>query len=422
MRAVTRGAHRATVPAMHEQPPARTGAWWVAGAVLVALVGLSVGYGLGRSAPREPAEWPTYAAVFDRVAESVVNVSLEGPSARVGSGFAVSSDEVVTARHLVVDAEQVLVRDIHGRTLPAAVVGTDARSDLALLKVPDAGLVAVSLGGSADLRIGETVIAIGNPYALSHSLAVGVVGGRGRRLESTEDGPQVDFLQLSMPLNPGNSGGPVFDRDGRVVGVLSGTHAQGQAIAFAVPVDTLEASLPALRAGQRVSRSFLGLGVVLDGGSVLVSNVIPSSPADRAGIRAGDRLSALAGDVIDSPADVTRTLDRLAGGARASVRLLRDGKLVVLDVTLADWAAQPVVIGGMTLRPAPGAGGEVVAIRPRSRAEKAGIVVGDVVRGVDGVPARAPADIRDALADGAPAQLDLVRGGVPLSVQLGEPG
>jgi serine protease Do len=171
-----------------------------------------------------------------------------------------------------------------------------------------------------------------------------------------------------------------------------------------------------------VSRSFLGLGVSREGASVRVTNVIPSSPADRAGIRVGDRLSAFDGDAIEEPDDLTRTLDRLAGGTRSSVRLLRDGKLVVLDVTLADWAAQPVVIGGMTLRPAPGAGGMVVAVRPRSRAETAGIAVGDVVRGVDGVPARAPADIRDALADGAPAQLDLVRGGVPLSVQLGEPG
>jgi S1-C subfamily serine protease len=236
--AVTRGTRRATVPAMDEENPARTGGVWVAGAVLVALVGLSVGYGLGRSAHSEPPGWPTYAAVFDGVAESVVNVSIEGPSARVGSGFAVSGTEVITARHLVIDAEQVLVRDIHGRTLPAEVVGTDARSDLALLAVPGAGFPAVSFGGSAELRVGDTVIAIGNPYALSHSLAVGVVGGLGRRLASGGDGPKVDFLQLSMPLNPGNSGGPVFDRAGRVVGVLSGTHAQGQAIAFAVPVDT----------------------------------------------------------------------------------------------------------------------------------------------------------------------------------------
>lgn len=399
------------------------------GAVVVALAGLIAGFGVGFvTATREA--WPTYAAVFDQVAPGVVNVSLEGPVARVGSGFALSADEVVTARHLVVDAEQVLIRDISGRTLPAAVVGTDARSDLALLKVPGAGFLPLDLAeaGAAPPRVGDTVIAIGNPYGLSHSLAVGVVGGRGRRIEGAKgsdganEGPRVDFLQLSIPLNPGNSGGPVFDRDGRVVGVLSGTHAQGQAIAFAVPVEVLIDVLPALRAGQRVSRAFLGIRVELDGGSVVVSSVIPSSPGDRAGIRAGDRLSAVGGEPINAPGDLARALDRYEGGESTSVRLLRDGGLKLVDVLLADWAEQPVVIGGMTLRPAPGAGGEVVAVRPRSRAERSGIAVGDVVRGVDGVPVRAPADIRDALADGASAQLDVVRGGVPLSVQLGEPG
>jgi serine protease Do len=392
---------------------------WVAATVVVAM-GTALGWWFGRqSAPT----WPSYAEVFDKVASSVVNVSLEGTAAvtRVGSGFAVSGDEIVTARHLVLDADQVLVRDRLGRTLPAVVVGTDARSDLALLAVPGAGFPGVSLGDSGRVRVGDTVIAIGNPYGLAHSLAVGVVGGRGRRLLG-EEGPRVDFLQLSIPLNPGNSGGPVFDALGQVIGVLSGTHAQGQAIAFAVPVEELQASLPLLRAGQKVSRAFLGASVEQQGESVVVIGVIASSPADMAGLRVGDRLSAFDGAPIRTPSDLHEALDRLVGGARTTIRLLRDGQLEVIDVTLADWAEQPVVIGGMTLRPAPGAGGEVVAVRPRSRAEKAGIGVGDVVRAVDGVPVRAPADIRDALADGAPAQLDLVRGGVPLSVQLGEPG
>jgi serine protease Do len=328
---------------------------------------------------------------------------------------------VVTARHLVVDAEQVLIRDISGRTIPAAVVGTDARTDLALLRVPGAGLQPVDLDLSDERPVGDTVIAIGNPYGLSHSLAVGVVGGRGRRLQGApEEG--VDYLQLSIPLNPGNSGGPVFDEEGRVVGVLSGTHAQGQAIAFAVPVAALVESLPALRAGQRVSRAFLGARVELQGGYVVATTVIPSSPADRAGLRPGDVLTALAEDPIWSPRDLSRALDRYDGGAHVALRLLRDGERQVVDVVLADWAEQPVVIGGMTLRPAPGAGGEVVAVRPRSRAEKSGVRVGDVVRSVDGVPVRAPADIRDALVNGNPAQLDVVRGGVPLAIQLGEPG
>ncbi|MEZ4239406.1 MAG: trypsin-like peptidase domain-containing protein [Myxococcota bacterium] len=386
--------------------------------VAVALLGLVVGFRLGTVRPR-PEPWPSYAAVFERVAPSVVNVSLEGPVTRVGSGFAISPEEIVTARHLVVDAEQVLVRDISGRTLPAAVVGTDARTDLALLRVPGAGLQPVGVEDPVAHRVGDTVIAIGNPYGLSHSLAVGVIGGRGRRLlGANEEG--VAYLQLSIPLNPGNSGGPVFDGDGRLVGVLSGTHAQGQAIGFAVPASALTESLPALRAGQRVSRAFLGARAEVEDGALVVTSVIPSSPADRAGMRTGDVLVAFGDDPVATPRDLARALDRYDGGAEVPVSLRRDGAAQAVQVLLADWAEQPVVIGGMTLRPAPGAGARWWRAL-RSRAEKAGIAVGDVVRSVDGVPVRAPADIRDALANGNPAQLDVV-GGVPVAVQLGSPG
>jgi serine protease Do len=267
------------------------------------------------------------------------------------------------------------------------------------------------------------VLAIGNPFGLGHSLSVGVVGHRGRKLAAgVADLPRVDFVQLSMPLNPGNSGGPIFDRAGRVVGVLSGTHAQGQSIAFAVPVEALVEALDALRSGARMSRAFLGLTSRADGSSLEVVSVVPAGPADRAGIRAGDQISAFDGTQVARPSELQAVLDRLSGGTRTSARLLRDGQLQVVDVTLADWAEQPVVVGGMTLRAAPGAGGEVVAVRPRSRAERADIRVGDVVRSVNGVPVRAPADVKESLTGGTSAQLDLVRSGVPVSVQLEEAG
>ncbi len=391
--------------------------WAAVALVATALAAAAVGYSLG---DRDQG-WPTYAPVFDEVRGGVVSVVVDAPTARVGSGFVVAPDEVVTARHLVVDAPAITVRDVSGASLPATLVGADARTDLALLRV-EGRLTPLVLGASEPLAVGTTLIAIGSPYGLAHSLSVGVLSGRGRRLQEEGSGPRVDFLQLAIPLNPGNSGGPVLDERGEVVGVLSGTHAQGQAIAFAVPVEILSASLPTLRAGARLSRAWLGLTVEQEGSAVVVSSVVASSPADRAGILPGDRLSAFDDVPLDTPADLTRALDALAGGATATVRLRRDGKLELVDVRLADWAEQPVVIGGMTLRPAPGAGGEVVAVRPRSRAEVAGILVGDVVRSVDGAPVRAPADVRDALAGGEPAQLDLVREGAPISVQLAGSG
>jgi serine protease Do len=228
-------------------------------------------------------------------------------------------------------------------------------------------------------------------------------------------------LQLAIPLNPGNSGGPIFDSEGQVVGVLSGTHTQGQAIAFAVPVEAVVAGLPALRDGARVSRAFLGIRTDVDNGALRVTSVIPSGPADRAGIRTGDLITALSGVSVATSIDLHERLDALTGGEMAAVRLLRDGQLVLLDVRLGDWAEQPIVVGGMTLRPRAGSGGEVVALRPRSRAERAGVQVGDRVLKVSGLPVQAPADVREFLMGGA-LQLVLAREGQSVAVQLEEPG
>lgn len=396
----------------------RSSAPWVAAVLASALAGF-----LGGRSCATPT-WPSYAPVFDQVAGGVVNVEVDGASVRLGSGFAVAPDEVVTARHLVVDGQSVLVRDLQGRTLPAAVVGLDARTDLALLSVPGAAFPVPVLGGGDLVRIGDLVLAIGNPYGLGHSLSVGVVGGRGRRLQADmrAGAPGVDFLQLSIPLNPGNSGGPVFDVRGEVVGVLSGTHAQGQGIAFVVPVEALRGSLPALRAGERVSRAFIGFGVDDGERGPVVRQLIPSSPADRAGIRDGDRLISIDGEPIGDMAELRGALDRLGPGRTVAVEVARDGAAVRVGVALTDWAEQPVVIAGMILRPVAGTGGEVVAVTPGSRAERADVRVGDVVRAVAGAPVRAPADVRDALLGGTPAQLDLVRGGVPTAALLGSPG
>ena len=385
---------------------------------------LAVGAGLGALAHAlsTSTSWPSYADLFDRAAPSVVNVTVELPEARVGSGVAVSPNEVVTARHLVMDAEHVEVLDVDGRSLEAVVVGSDARADLALLRVDEGGLRPAPLGTSASLRVGDPVVAIGNPYGLGHSLAAGVVGHRGRRLSSDDDGPRVDFVQLSIPLNPGNSGGPVYATSGEVVGVLSGTHAQGQAIAFAVPVEVLAARLDALRTGHHISRAFLGLRAVDADGRVQVVAVTPHSPADRGGVRPGDLIVALNGQPLASASALQQALDDRAGGEEIGLDLRRGDTALGAAVTLSDWAQQPVVAAGMTLVPAPGLGGEVVAVRPRSRAERAGVIVGDRVRAVDGVPARAPADVKDAVADGRALQLELVRQGGPVSLQLDEAG
>lgn len=366
-------------------------------AVGVAAGALWVGGGDGR--------WASYAAVYDDVAPVVVNVAVEAPDVRVGSGFAVAPDRVVTARHLVVDATEVVVRRLDGDALPARVLGTDARTDLAVLEVPAGGLSPASLGATSSLRVGDTVLAIGNPYGLGHSLAVGVVGARTRTVGGGSEAPEV--LQLTIPLNPGNSGGPIVDERGDVVGVLAGTYARGQAIAFAVPTDALAAALPGLMRGDRRTRAWLGARVEPDPAGARVVAVVPAGPAERAELRPGDVVTSLAGRPVADPDGLAAALDALGPSKSVPCGLVRDGQPLTVDVTLDDRADRAVVISGMTLRASPGTGGEVVAVRPGSRAERAGVRVGDVVKTVGGRPVQAPADVQDLLAG---------RGGVTLEV------
>jgi S1-C subfamily serine protease len=385
---------------------------------LALAVGGIAGAALHRaSLPAPPPALATPAEVFAAVEGSVVSLRVRSPESRLGSGVAVSATEIATARHLVFDTVgPIEVTGANGPLGTAEVVGTDARTDLALLRL-DGPLSAAVLGDSRELRVGDPVLAVGNPFGLGHSLSVGVVGGVRRQLDR-DAGPRVAFLQLSIPLNPGNSGGPIFDLSGRVVGLLTGTHTQGQAIAFAVPAERVAESLPALRTGRQFSRAFLGVRVDDAGGSVRVTSVVPSSPADRAGIRPGDEISSFDEVTLGTSADFYGRLDALHGGARASLRLFRDGQLHVVPIELADWAEQPTVIAGLTLRPLPGSGGEVVAVRPDSRAARAGIEVDDVVRTVNGLPMQAPSDVKDALTGTTTAQLGILRGGAPLSLTL----
>lgn len=380
-----------------------------AGLVALFLVGLW----LGRARVPTPQPLPSYADLYAQVAPSVVSVRVGRSGERIGTGFAIDAHQVVTARHVVVGSLDVQVAELDGERLSARVVGMDARADLALLEVSGGPLQPVLPGRTDTLRVGDTVVAIGAPYGLGHSLAVGVVGSLGRRID---DGV-LEFLQLSMPLNPGNSGGPVFDGNGRIVGVLTGTHATAQSIAFAVPVEVLIEALPALRQGERRSRGFLGLRVEDFGGGVVISAVTPGSPADLAGLGVGDVLVAVGNEPVVSSASLERILDGLSAST-AQLRIHRPDGDVLLPVEIRDWAEEPVVVAGLTLRAQPGSGGEVAAVREGSRGALAGLRVGDLVRAVDGRPVRAPVDVQQALAGGTAAQIEVLRDGVPVTLDL----
>jgi serine protease Do len=388
-------------------------AWLVTGVLGGVLIGVLV----FRTAP-EPVGWTSYAGVYQAVAPSVVNVAVDGDSLGVGSGFAVGTNKVVTARHLVQGADSISVLGLDGLEYEAAVLGSDARTDLALLDVPGASLQPVRLGRSHTLMVGDTVLAIGNPYGLGHSLAQGVVGGQQRSMDGGDG--SAAFVQLSIPLNPGNSGGPILDDSGLVVGVLAGTHAQGQAIAFAVPVDVLSAALPALLRGDELTRAWMGVRGFAATQGLQLEAVVSGGPADRAGIRIGDTLSTVGDLPVLTPDAFNDVLSALPPHGKVAVVLLRDGERLAIPVLLADRASRSVVASGMTMRAAPGAGGEVVAVRPGSRADRAGVFEGDVIRSVSGFVVQSPADVQDLLAGRNAVRLELVREGTVMAVTLGQ--
>jgi serine protease Do len=267
-----------------------------------------------------------------------------------GSGFVISGDGlVVTNNHVIRGADQVRVR-LGDDTFDAEVIGTDAATDIALLKIEaDRQLDYLQLGDSTQLRVGDWVMAIGNPQGLTNSVTVGVVSAKGRRINiSQETASFEDFIQTDAAINFGNSGGPLVNLNGQVVGINTAINWGSENIGFAVPVNILQQVLPQLRDTGKVRRGFLGVGVndltqraaeafgleSTDG--VIVTEVRPGLPAEKAGIEHGDIIL----EVDDMPVGNTRELIEYvsAQGPDATVRMeiLRDGEKITKKVELTE--------------------------------------------------------------------------------------
>jgi S1-C subfamily serine protease len=293
-------------------------------------------------------------------------LSFERPSQEdgvaTGTGFVVDrAGRVVTNDHVVEGGGVVTVQTApRRRRLRARVVGRDPSTDLALLRVdpqdaPD--LRPLTLGRSDDVRVGDTAIAIGNPYGLQRTLTVGVVSATGRTIDAPDGFPIDDAVQTDAAINPGNSGGPLLDATGRVIGVNAQTEGDTTGIAYAIPVDTVRRVVTELRRDGRVERAYLGvetvalepdlarvLGLRVRTGLV-VSDVTSGSPADGAGVRAadslergvprgGDVLLAIDGARLAETPDLTGELERLRPGEEVELTLIRDGRRTTLDVEL----------------------------------------------------------------------------------------
>ena len=263
-----------------------------------------------------------------------------------GSGFVIESNGVIlTNYHVIQNAERIMAKFANGRSLPAQVLGIDPDTDIALLKVDATNLPVAPLGNSDSLRVGEWVCAIGNPLAYEHTVTVGVVSYLGRKLfDSSLD----DYIQTDAAINFGNSGGPLINGRGEVVGINSAISQRASNIGFAVPINEASSILPQLKTRGRVTRGYMGVGLTdvdpdlqrsLKLGSIrgaIVQDVTVGSPGERAGLRPYDLITAIDGKQVANNDEIIREVARRGPGTIAHVQVLRDGRQQLLAVRLGE--------------------------------------------------------------------------------------
>ncbi|MEL6371483.1 MAG: Do family serine endopeptidase [Pseudomonadota bacterium] len=272
-----------------------------------------------------------------------------------GSGFFIDGKgHVVTNHHVIDEADIIKIRLADGEELDAELVGADPLTDLAVLKVePNKGQSFVEFADNVKLRVGETVVAIGNPFGLGGTVTSGIVsaiGGQDRQ------GQFLDFIQIDAPINRGNSGGPTFDLKGRVVGVnraIYSPNGGSVGIGFAIPAKVAQSTVDQLISDGRVTRGWLGVELLPVNTSIaaalgrestegaLVNNVLDGTPAAKAGLEPGDLITEIEGRAIESSTDLSRTVANYAPGEKVKVNVLRDGKDKIVNVTLGERDANP---------------------------------------------------------------------------------
>ena len=352
-----------------------------------------------------------------------------------GSGFFISADGfAVTNNHVVDKADSVEVTTDEGKNYTAKVIGTDPKTDLALIKIDGRSDFPYVKLSDTNPRVGDWVLAVGNPFGLGGTVTAGIISARGRDIGA---GPYDDFIQIDAPVNRGNSGGPTFDVDGNVIGVNTAIFSPSGGsvgIAFAIPADTVRTVVGQLKDHGAVTRGWIGvqiqpvtdevadsLGLPKPEGA-LVAEPQDGSPAVKAGIKAGDVITSVDGRPVKDARDLAKRIGAMAPGSAVKLEIVRDGKHQTLSLSLGELpkeVRQAKAKGGeqneqsgtelprlgLTLAPAGGVAGAgndgvvVTAVEPDGPAATHGFKSGDVILEVAGKAVSSPADVRKALAD-----------------------
>ncbi|WP_296660771.1 trypsin-like peptidase domain-containing protein [Paraburkholderia sp.] len=400
---------------------------------------------------------PDFAGIVATYGPAVVHVeaksegddSGEGHSGALGTGFIVSPDGyILTNNHVVENADQVTIKLTDGRKFGARVIGTDKAGDVAVLKIDGSGFPTVKIGNPTNSRVGDWVVAIGSPYGLDNTVTSGIISAKSRTL--SDDSP-THFIQTDVPVNPGNSGGPLFNLNGEVIGINSMIYSRTggfQGLSFAIPIDeAMRIKDQIVRTGH-VSHARLGVAVqAIDDAAAselglssprgaLVARVEPGSPAQAAGVAQGDVIVALNGNAIATPTELLARVSELEPGAPAKLTVLRNGATRTLALVTGggDAAgraapqaraqqATPRPRLGVAVRPLSsdeaaqiGVDGGVVVERATGPAAAAGIGAGDVIIAVDGVEVTNVKQLQQMIARaGDKASIVVNRGGRQLA-------
>lgn len=377
------------------------------------------------------------------------------PSHSMGSGFIVSEDGyILTNNHVIADADEIIVRLSDRRELPAELIGSDERSDLALLKVKANNLPVVKVGKSRELNVGEWVLAIGSPFGFEYTVTAGIVSALGRSLPNEN---YVPFIQTDVAINPGNSGGPLFNLEGEVVGINSQIYTRSggfMGVSFAIPIDVAMEVTEQIKSKGFVSRGWLGVliqevnrdlaesfGLKKPKGA-LVAQVMADSPAAEAGLLAGDIIIAYEGQEISMSSDLPHLVGRTKVGEKAELTIIREGQEKSVKVKigeLPDAEGKPAQRAeqktkdsdrlGLMVKPltdkeasALGVDGGIRVIGVEAgAAQEAGVRQGDVITSINHQPIESLTDFQkivESLPVNKAVAVRLIRDGNPMFVVI----